>query len=302
MLCAGDESGRTQQGHANAYDQDNERSWLEWELTPDQQALLDFTRAGGRPRAAPSGAAAPAFLARPAPPRVGPQRSGLVSPGWARNARGGLAGAREPLRGAPPGRGSRRAEACPQCRPARRDRCSSSSMRSSQAVSFVLPSTAGAWQLGGTGMDGRPRPGDLLSTLRQPGARPAGPSPGTPPVSAQHERSCHQRHRRGSARRWRGWYEVIKCARGLYHNHASCEKRCAHTVRCARAVWLTQEPPGGVGARPASRGSTNKCFPTGASMSPLQGWSGRRTCATNPVGCERPYRGRGVGFSGYMSG
>jgi len=45
MLCAGDESGRTQQGHANAYDQDNARSWLEWELTPDQQALLDFTRA-----------------------------------------------------------------------------------------------------------------------------------------------------------------------------------------------------------------------------------------------------------------
>jgi glycogen operon protein len=44
MLCAGDESGRTQQGHANAYDQDNARSWLEWTLTPDQQALLDFTR------------------------------------------------------------------------------------------------------------------------------------------------------------------------------------------------------------------------------------------------------------------
>jgi isoamylase len=45
MLCAGDEIGRTQQGHANAYDQDNERSWLDWKLTPDQQALLDFTRA-----------------------------------------------------------------------------------------------------------------------------------------------------------------------------------------------------------------------------------------------------------------
>jgi len=44
MLCAGDESGRTQQGHANAYDQDNERSWLAWELTPERQALLDFTR------------------------------------------------------------------------------------------------------------------------------------------------------------------------------------------------------------------------------------------------------------------
>src|SRR4029453_7394688 len=39
MLCAGDESGRTQQGDANAYDQDNARSWLAWELTPEQQAL-----------------------------------------------------------------------------------------------------------------------------------------------------------------------------------------------------------------------------------------------------------------------
>jgi isoamylase len=44
MLCAGDEIGRTQQGHANAYDQDNAQSWLDWELTPEQQALLDFTR------------------------------------------------------------------------------------------------------------------------------------------------------------------------------------------------------------------------------------------------------------------
>jgi glycogen operon protein len=45
MLCAGDEIGRTQQGHANAYDQDNARSWLAWELTADQEALLDFTQA-----------------------------------------------------------------------------------------------------------------------------------------------------------------------------------------------------------------------------------------------------------------
>jgi glycogen operon protein len=45
MLCAGDEIGRTQQGHPNAYDQDNERSWLEWELTPENRALLAFTRA-----------------------------------------------------------------------------------------------------------------------------------------------------------------------------------------------------------------------------------------------------------------
>jgi glycogen operon protein len=45
MLCAGDEIGRSQQGQANVYDQDNAQSWLEWELTLDKQALLDFTRA-----------------------------------------------------------------------------------------------------------------------------------------------------------------------------------------------------------------------------------------------------------------
>src|SRR5262249_34803239 len=33
-------------------------------------------------------------------------------------------------------------------------------------------------------------------------------------------------------------------------------------------------------------------------QSRAQGWSGRPTCATNPVGGERSYRGRGVGFSG----
>jgi isoamylase len=32
MLCAGDEMGRTQGGNNNAYAQDNEISWLDWEL------------------------------------------------------------------------------------------------------------------------------------------------------------------------------------------------------------------------------------------------------------------------------
>ncbi len=44
MLVAGDEMGRTQLGNNNAYCQDNEISWLNWELTPDQEALLRFTR------------------------------------------------------------------------------------------------------------------------------------------------------------------------------------------------------------------------------------------------------------------
>ena len=83
MLCGGDESGRTQQGHANAYDQDNARSWLAWELTPDQQALLDFTRAVVALVQHSSGAAAPAFLAWPARPRVGSKdRRGFARMGW----------------------------------------------------------------------------------------------------------------------------------------------------------------------------------------------------------------------------
>ncbi len=42
MLVAGDELGRTQQGNNNAYCQDNEISWLNWEKA--DQTLLHFTR------------------------------------------------------------------------------------------------------------------------------------------------------------------------------------------------------------------------------------------------------------------
>ncbi len=44
MLLAGDEFGRSQRGNNNAYCQDNALSWVNWELTPRQQALLEFTR------------------------------------------------------------------------------------------------------------------------------------------------------------------------------------------------------------------------------------------------------------------
>jgi glycogen operon protein len=44
MLCAGDEIGRTQHGNNNAYCQDNEISWLDWDLDADRRALLAFTR------------------------------------------------------------------------------------------------------------------------------------------------------------------------------------------------------------------------------------------------------------------
>jgi isoamylase len=44
MLLAGDEIGRTQQGNNNAYCQDNELSWIDWQLNRPQQELLAFTR------------------------------------------------------------------------------------------------------------------------------------------------------------------------------------------------------------------------------------------------------------------
>ncbi|PYI93020.1 MAG: glycogen debranching enzyme GlgX, partial [Verrucomicrobia bacterium] len=45
MLCGGDEFGRTQKGNNNAYCQDNEISWLNWQQRDEKQkALLEFTR------------------------------------------------------------------------------------------------------------------------------------------------------------------------------------------------------------------------------------------------------------------
>jgi isoamylase len=44
MLLAGDEFGQTQHGNNNAYCQDSPLAWLDWNLSPEQRALLDFVR------------------------------------------------------------------------------------------------------------------------------------------------------------------------------------------------------------------------------------------------------------------
>ncbi|CAM4150812.1 glycogen debranching protein GlgX [Corallococcus sp. ZKHCc1 1396] len=44
MIVAGDEMGRTQKGNNNAYCQDNELSWVDWNLDPTRQDMLAFTR------------------------------------------------------------------------------------------------------------------------------------------------------------------------------------------------------------------------------------------------------------------
>jgi glycogen operon protein len=44
MILAGDEIGRTQQGNNNAYCQDNELTWVHWELDKTKEDLLKFVR------------------------------------------------------------------------------------------------------------------------------------------------------------------------------------------------------------------------------------------------------------------
>ncbi|MGH7717303.1 MAG: glycogen debranching protein GlgX, partial [Gemmatimonadaceae bacterium] len=44
MISHGDELGRTQDGNNNAYCQDNEITWVNWDLDERRLALLDFTR------------------------------------------------------------------------------------------------------------------------------------------------------------------------------------------------------------------------------------------------------------------
>ncbi|HET9513310.1 MAG TPA: glycogen debranching protein GlgX, partial [Gemmatimonadales bacterium] len=44
MLSHGDELGRTQRGNNNAYCQDNELTWIDWNLGPAERELMEFTR------------------------------------------------------------------------------------------------------------------------------------------------------------------------------------------------------------------------------------------------------------------
>jgi glycogen operon protein len=44
MILAGDERGHSQRGNNNTYCQDNELTWLSWELSEEQEELLQFVR------------------------------------------------------------------------------------------------------------------------------------------------------------------------------------------------------------------------------------------------------------------
>ncbi|HKI35105.1 MAG TPA: glycogen debranching protein GlgX [Gemmataceae bacterium] len=44
MLCGGDELSHTQNGNNNTYCQDNQLTWLDWDLDDEQKAFLEFVR------------------------------------------------------------------------------------------------------------------------------------------------------------------------------------------------------------------------------------------------------------------
>jgi glycogen operon protein len=44
MICAGDERGRTLHGDNNPYSEDDETSWIKWDLDDKQKSLLDFVK------------------------------------------------------------------------------------------------------------------------------------------------------------------------------------------------------------------------------------------------------------------
>jgi glycogen operon protein len=50
MICGGDELSHTQNGNNNAYCQDNELTWLGWELNPQQQEFMEFVKLATRVR------------------------------------------------------------------------------------------------------------------------------------------------------------------------------------------------------------------------------------------------------------
>ena len=59
MLLGGDELCRTQHGNNNAWCQDNEISWYEWDIGEEGQRLLDFTKRLIAPAPGPSGVPPP---------------------------------------------------------------------------------------------------------------------------------------------------------------------------------------------------------------------------------------------------
>ena len=83
MIAHGDEIGRTQQGNNNVYCQDNELSWVDWDLDDDAEAPLRVHRRAS-PRCAATTPCSAAAGSSPAAPTTAASPSSATSPGSSR--------------------------------------------------------------------------------------------------------------------------------------------------------------------------------------------------------------------------
>ena len=97
MICGGDEIGRTQHGNNNAYCQDNELSWFNWDISSEEQALFTFTSALIMLASRASGLSASTIFPGPKHLRRRHQGFIMVSPGRGGNDGGGLETGLRPL-------------------------------------------------------------------------------------------------------------------------------------------------------------------------------------------------------------
>ena len=76
MMLGGDELGHGQKGNNNTYCQDNELTWLDWDLDDRKQQFLEFTRKLLFIRMTPAGISAPQVFHRAGHPRF--ERQGYL--------------------------------------------------------------------------------------------------------------------------------------------------------------------------------------------------------------------------------
>ena len=167
MLLGGDEIGRTQRGNNNAWCQDNELSWFDWELDDERRGAARLHAAAHPlPRRAP-GVPARALPRGRAGRRLAAARRLVVPPRRPPHDAPRLAvGGRAPPRRVPERRGDHRPDAGRRARsPTTRSSCSST--RFHEPVVFTLPPPRFGRALDARALDGRRR-----GRASVPGARP----------------------------------------------------------------------------------------------------------------------------------
>ncbi|HXV76543.1 MAG TPA: glycogen debranching protein GlgX [Candidatus Polarisedimenticolaceae bacterium] len=88
MISGGDELSRTQRGNNNAYCQDNETSWYDWELDDDRRRFLEFVRAAIAVRNAQPVFRRRRFLADGDVRWLNPDASAMTGEDWSAPGRG----------------------------------------------------------------------------------------------------------------------------------------------------------------------------------------------------------------------